>query len=102
MLCITHDVGQTLDFDRVLVLEGGRIVQAGHPKEVAAAPASQFRQLMNSEADVRGGTWSSRQWRRLVLDDGRLTERPSHAQPASFVEPSAEAPVSTVQRSPLP
>src|SRR5262249_23217057 len=27
LLCVTHDVGETLDFERVLVIEGGRIVE---------------------------------------------------------------------------
>ena len=29
LLCITHDVGETRDFERVLVVEGGRVVEDG-------------------------------------------------------------------------
>jgi ATP-binding cassette subfamily B protein len=31
LLCITHDVSDTRDFDRVLVIDGGRVVEDGPP-----------------------------------------------------------------------
>ena len=31
LLCVTHDVLQTQGFDRVLVIEGGRVVENGTP-----------------------------------------------------------------------
>jgi ABC-type branched-subunit amino acid transport system ATPase component len=33
LLCVTYDVGETLDFPRVLVLDGGRLVEDGRPGE---------------------------------------------------------------------
>ena len=36
LLCVTHDVGQTLAFARVLVVEQGRIVEDGAPAALAA------------------------------------------------------------------
>ena len=32
LLCITHDIAQTTDFTRVLVLESGRVVEDGQPE----------------------------------------------------------------------
>jgi len=36
LLCITHDVGETRSFERVLVLQGGRIVEDGSPSDLIA------------------------------------------------------------------
>ncbi len=74
MLCVTHDVGETLDFDRVLVIEGGRLVEDGAPADLAGQPASRYRAMLDAETDVRKGEWANAVWRRVRLEDGRLTE----------------------------
>jgi ATP-binding cassette subfamily B protein len=74
LLCITHDVSETVDFDRVLVVEGGRIVEDGGAAQLAAQSESRYRQLLNAEESVRGGLWASNQWRRMCVDDGNLIE----------------------------
>jgi ATP-binding cassette subfamily B protein len=72
LLCITHDVGETLDFERVLVVDQGRVVEDGPPECLAAKPASRYRDLLDAETAVRKGLWSSAVWQRLWLEDGRL------------------------------
>jgi ABC-type transport system involved in cytochrome bd biosynthesis fused ATPase/permease subunit len=74
LLCITHDVGETQGFDRVLVVEGGQIVEDGAPADLAALPGSRYRALLEAEREVREGLWSSGVWRRLRLEGGRLIE----------------------------
>lgn len=74
LLCITHDVSETLDFERVIVLEGGRIVEDGLPAALAAAPDSRYRALLAAEEQVRQTLWSDEGWRRLRLENGRITE----------------------------
>jgi len=74
ILLVTHDVGDTLDLDRVIVVEDGRIVEDGIPRDVAAAPGSRYSQLLAAEEMVRRGLWSSDDWRRLRLDSGALVE----------------------------
>jgi ATP-binding cassette subfamily B protein len=74
LLCVTHDVGETLGFPRVLVIEEGRIIEDGEPGELAGNPGSRYRQLLDAEEAVRRGLWESAEWRRLVIDDGRLSE----------------------------
>jgi ATP-binding cassette subfamily B protein len=74
LLCITHDVGETMTFDRVLVVEAGRIVENDAPVALAGEPSSRYRALLEAEVAVREGLWSSGVWRRLWLDAGRLTE----------------------------
>jgi ATP-binding cassette subfamily B protein len=40
VLCITHDVGETQGFGRVLVVDGGQIVEDGAPADLATRPGS--------------------------------------------------------------
>jgi ABC-type transport system involved in cytochrome bd biosynthesis fused ATPase/permease subunit len=74
LLCITHDVGETQGFARVLVVEAGQIVEDGVPADLAARPGSRYRALLEAEREVRQGLWSSGVWRRLWLEGGRLVE----------------------------
>jgi ATP-binding cassette subfamily B protein len=74
LLCITHDVGETLAFKRVLVIESGRIVEDGEPEQLASQPDSRYRALLDAETDVREGLWSNSDWRRLNLQNGQLAE----------------------------
>ena len=67
-------MGETRGFDRVLVVEGGQIVEDGAPDDLAAGPGSRYRVLLEAEREVREGLWSSGVWRRLQLDGGRLVE----------------------------
>lgn len=74
LICITHDVGETLAFPRVLVVERGRIVEDGLPAELASASGSRYRTMLEAEDDVRAELWSSSEWRHLRLEEGRLAE----------------------------
>jgi ATP-binding cassette subfamily B protein len=74
MLCVTHDVGETREFDRVLVIDNGRVVEDGPPLRLAETPASRYRAMINAEHAVRRELWSSASWRMLRLDAGRLVE----------------------------
>ena len=74
LLCITHDVGETQGFERVLVVEGGQIVEDGVPTDLAARRSSRYRALLEAEQEVRERLWSSGVWRRLRLEGGRLLE----------------------------
>ncbi|HEX8380185.1 MAG TPA: cysteine peptidase family C39 domain-containing protein [Allosphingosinicella sp.] len=72
LLCVTHDVAETMAFDRVLVVEDGRILEDGAPGDLAAAP-SRYRDLIEAEAAVNETMWQGDFWRRLTLSGGRLT-----------------------------
>jgi len=74
LLCITHDVGETRAFDRVLVMEGGRIIEDGTPTRLAGQPQSRYSTLLEAEVAVQQGLWSRGRWRRLWLNEGRLVE----------------------------
>lgn len=74
LLCITHDIGDTRKFDRVIVIEDGRIAEDGPPAVLAATPKSLYRELLECEQRVQLGLWSSPDWRRLRMQDGTLVE----------------------------
>jgi ATP-binding cassette subfamily B protein len=71
LLCVTHDVAETMSFDRVLVVEDGRIIEDGSPSSLAAR-ASRYRDLVDAEAEVGRTMWEGDFWRRLTLAEGRL------------------------------
>ncbi|HEX8115868.1 MAG TPA: ATP-binding cassette domain-containing protein, partial [Pyrinomonadaceae bacterium] len=73
LLCITHDVGETLSFGRVVVVEGGRVVEDDEPSKLASDPTSRYAALLAAEEEVRAGMWSGAGWRRLRLAGQRLT-----------------------------
>lgn len=72
LLCITHDVGETTSFERVLVVEGGRIAEDDAPSVLAARAGSRYRALLDAEDAVQRGLWASSEWRRLYIDGGHL------------------------------
>jgi ATP-binding cassette subfamily B protein len=74
LLCITHDIEATLDFDRVVVIEDGRILEQGRPRALYDDPASRYRALGDREKSVQRHLWSHPMWRRLRLCGGVLTE----------------------------
>ena len=74
LLCVTHDVSDTLDFDRVLVIENGRIVEQGFPQTLRAIPGSRYQQLLGEEDAVGRELWGHSKWRRWRLSRGALSE----------------------------
>ncbi|MGH8589043.1 MAG: ATP-binding cassette domain-containing protein [Gammaproteobacteria bacterium] len=74
LLCITHDVGETLGFERVLVVDLGRIVEDAHPEILREDPASRYRTLLDADRGVRIDLRANTRWRRLHLDGGKLHE----------------------------
>jgi ATP-binding cassette subfamily B protein len=72
LLCVTHDIDATLAFDRVLVVEDGRVVEHGAP-QVLAARASHYARLLAAERTA-SASWSATTWRHLRLERGQLAE----------------------------
>jgi ATP-binding cassette subfamily B protein len=74
LLCVTHDVAETLTFPRVLLIDAGKIVEDGHPEKLALQTHSRYRALLKAGEDVHKGLWSGPGWRQLRLEQGRLRE----------------------------
>jgi ABC-type multidrug transport system fused ATPase/permease subunit len=75
LMCVTHDVAQTQGFDRVLVVEGGRIVENGPPDQLLANPRSRYGELLRADLENHQLIWAGGQWRHWWLADGRLVEK---------------------------
>lgn len=74
LLCITHDIAETADFPRVLVVADGRIVEDGAPAALMARPGSRYAALAEAERRVRQLVWSGAGWRRWRVAGGRVEE----------------------------
>lgn len=75
LLCVTHDVVQTRGFDRVLVVERGRIVEDGTPAALLAREGSRYAQLLQADQRNHRSLWQGDGWRHWWLSDGQLQEK---------------------------
>lgn len=73
MLCVTHDIAETLEFPRVLVIEDGQLVEDGNPRQLAGSP-SRYRALLDAEAHVTRTMWQAARWRRWRVVGGSVCE----------------------------
>jgi ATP-binding cassette subfamily B protein len=74
LLCVTHDIQETRSFDRVVVVEGGRVVEDGHPAQLESREGSRYRAMLAEERAARK-LWASHGWRRLRLLSGKFLGR---------------------------
>jgi ATP-binding cassette subfamily B protein len=72
LICVTHDISETANFDRVIVIAHGRVVEDGAPSELAARQESRYRTMLDSEAGLRQRLWADPNWRVIRLVDGRI------------------------------
>jgi ABC-type transport system involved in cytochrome bd biosynthesis fused ATPase/permease subunit len=72
ILCATHDLAETHVFPRVLVVEGGVIVEDGVPAQLATDPESRYAHLLARERRANE-VWS--RWKSVSIVDGHLEER---------------------------
>jgi len=72
LLCVTHDVSETLAFERVLVVDSGGIVEDGAPAALLARADSRYAALLRAEQEAARTVWGSAAWRRLQLVQGKL------------------------------
>jgi ABC-type bacteriocin/lantibiotic exporter with double-glycine peptidase domain len=68
-LCITHDIAETLSFPRVLVIEGGHIIEDGEPALLAARSESRYARLLAAEKRALARLTGS-EWRRFRVEAG--------------------------------
>jgi ABC-type bacteriocin/lantibiotic exporter with double-glycine peptidase domain len=79
LLCITHDIEQTLSFDGVAVMDAGSLVELGSPRQLAADPRTRYSALLAREAEMRRRLRPGAGWRWLRLAGGRLVETTAKA-----------------------
>ena len=73
LVAISHDIAEAITFPRVLVMEHGRIVEDGDPRQLARNPKSRFHAMLEAERAIHEKFWNGPEWRHLRLDNGQLT-----------------------------
>lgn len=79
IIAVTHDVTSTEDFERVLVIEDGHIIEDDKPATLLAQE-SRYRVLYDTDIAVNEGLWQSPIWRRLWVGEGAIRESRSEAR----------------------
>jgi len=72
LIFISHDVSDSLGFDRVWMMKDGKLVEDDQPQRLAACSQSAYAQLLAREESVRSLIWNSADWIRLRLEKGKL------------------------------
>jgi ABC-type bacteriocin/lantibiotic exporter with double-glycine peptidase domain len=75
LLSISHNIAETMSFERVLVIDEGRVVEDGEPRQLALDENSRFYAMLQAEHAVSEGLWASAEWRHLKLERGELIAR---------------------------
>ena len=73
MLFVSHDVSDTLEMDRILVVDHGAIIEDGSPEELLARD-SKYKKLVEGDRAALSGIWGKPEWRRLTIEHGALQE----------------------------
>ena len=74
LLCITHDVSETQNFERVLVMADGHILEDGSPAELSQQLGSRYQAMLADELVVHAEIWGSREWKREWMVGGKIVE----------------------------
>jgi ABC-type bacteriocin/lantibiotic exporter with double-glycine peptidase domain len=74
VLEITHDVADTRDFDRILVIEDGRLIEDGAPTELLGTPGSRYAELVQADRDVLENVWNAPHWKRVIVERGTVSD----------------------------
>ncbi|MDB4990574.1 MAG: hypothetical protein JWN04_5752, partial [Myxococcaceae bacterium] len=77
LLFVSHDIADSTLLDRVLVVEGGRIVEADTPARLLALPGSRYRALLEAEQQLQRELWQGPHFRHHRLSEGYLHEEAS-------------------------
>lgn len=74
LLCVTHDIADTLSFARVIVMDQGRIIEDGAPLELLSCEDGAYARALRAERLLYEQLWGGSTWRRLRVSSGRAVE----------------------------
>jgi ABC-type bacteriocin/lantibiotic exporter with double-glycine peptidase domain len=75
LLYITHDIVEANAFDRVIVVDRGRIIEDGHPLALAQRPSSRYRRMLHAQEAMHARFGPGSEWRRIRFDEGRIVHQ---------------------------
>jgi ATP-binding cassette subfamily B protein len=79
LLYVTHDISETRAFDRVLVMDNGRLVEDGEPLHLAQTPSTRYRRMLQTQENVMRRVVANGDWKRIRLESGRIVGDPLRA-----------------------
>jgi ATP-binding cassette subfamily B protein len=88
LLAVTHDIEETRTFDRVLVVEDGRVVEDGAPTSLDRA-GTRYHALLEAQRAAERELGESRAWRRMVMRGGAVSASPAGERAAAPVDEAA-------------
>jgi ATP-binding cassette subfamily B protein len=71
LLCVTHDIADVEDFDRVIVIEDGHIVEEGHPAQLMQRNG-RYAQLATLDRESQQHVWKPEIWRPVRVENGSV------------------------------
>jgi ABC-type bacteriocin/lantibiotic exporter with double-glycine peptidase domain len=74
LLCVSHDLEETREFARVVVLADGHVVEDGPPERLLADADGAYSTMLAQERQVHAQLWQRPDWRRLTIADGSVVE----------------------------
>jgi ABC-type transport system involved in cytochrome bd biosynthesis fused ATPase/permease subunit len=74
LLCVSHDLEETQEFPRVVVLADGHVVEDGPPDQLLADADGVYATMLAQERQVHAQLWNRPDWRRLTIADGSVLE----------------------------
>jgi ABC-type bacteriocin/lantibiotic exporter with double-glycine peptidase domain len=80
LLCVTHDVSETLEFPRAWVVDDGRLVEDGPPASLAGEDTL-YRALARADRRAAESSWGAQIWRRVRLQAGKAVDAPGPEAP---------------------
>jgi ATP-binding cassette subfamily B protein len=83
LLFVSHDVDDTSEFEHVIVLERGQIVEAGPPRELLRNAAGRYAALHRSAQALGGDVWRSGTFEQRTLVAGELRRNQPHNDPCN-------------------
>jgi ABC-type bacteriocin/lantibiotic exporter with double-glycine peptidase domain len=75
VLYITHDIAEASAFDRVLVIDRGRLIEDGEPVALVQRPSSRYRRMLHAQETLHARFGAGTEWRRIKFADGRIVHQ---------------------------
>jgi ATP-binding cassette subfamily B protein len=77
LIFISHDVQDTINFDRVLVMENGKIIEDSSPNNLLSKQNARYRAIIENEKTVQKSIIEKAKWKKWWIEDGKLTQEPT-------------------------
>lgn len=73
LIFISHDISETTNFERVLVMKDGHILEDENPSRLKQDSNSHYHRLLQSDREIRETFWDKSIWRKITLEAGKIT-----------------------------